>query len=99
MCAQWASSQSKEGFKLVIFGSFRLQVHFPSTDIDAICVFKSSVQQQTFFDSFVQTIQKDPLFDFVCLVSQARVPIIKCVVSGIHFDLLFAAVDEPSKIL
>lgn len=44
-------------------------------------------------------IEKDPSFELVSLVSQAKVPIIKCVILGIHFDLLFAAVDEPSKII
>jgi poly(A) polymerase Pap1 len=40
-------------------------------------------------------IEKDPQFELVCQVSQAKVPIIKCVIDSIHFDLLFAAVDEP----
>lgn len=31
-------------------------------------------------------------------MNQARVPIIKCVINSIHFDLLFASVDEPKKI-
>lgn len=43
-------------------------------------------------------IDKDPQFQLVSLVNQARVPIIKCVINMIHFDLLFAAVDEPKKI-
>lgn len=34
----------------------------------------------------------------VCLVSEARVPIIKCIIDGIQFDLLFAAIEEPHKI-
>ena len=34
----------------------------------------------------------------VCLVSQARVPIIKCIIDGVLFDLLFAAIEEPLKI-
>lgn len=44
-------------------------------------------------------IDKDPQFQLVSLVNQARVPIIKCVINSIHFDLLFASMDEPNKIL
>lgn len=86
-------------FQLVLFGSYRLQVHFAHTDIDAICVFrKDAVQRSEFFDSFYAMIDKDPQFQLVSLVNQARVPIIKCVINSIHFDLLFASVDEPNKI-
>ena len=32
------------------------------------------------------------------LINQARVPIIKLVLNGIQFDILFAAVDDPKKL-
>lgn len=40
-------------FELVLFGSYKLQVHFAQTDIDAICVFRKDViTRSQFFDSF-----------------------------------------------
>lgn len=67
-CEQWSLMLSKQSeFKLLLFGSYRLQVHTPSTDIDAICCFKSNlVTRQDFFDTFAKTISDDPVFEFVC---------------------------------
>ena len=71
-------------------------MHFPQTDIDAICVFRQgTVTRQQFFEEFVQLIEKDPRFARVSTVAEARVPIIKCVLDGVHFDLLYASVDKP----
>jgi poly(A) polymerase len=83
-----------------LFGSYRLGVHFPSTDIDAICAFKAGiVTRQMFFDQFVQMIEKDPRFSLVCSVNQAQVPIIKCVIDGVQFDLLYASVEKPNELI
>jgi len=37
-----------------------LEVHFPSTDIDAICVFPSFVSRQDFFDDFIKQLELTP---------------------------------------
>jgi poly(A) polymerase Pap1 len=83
-----------------VFGSYYLQVHTRSTDIDAICVFKSDqVTSEAFFASYAQHISKDSNFKDVCEIDQARVPIIKCLLMNIQFDLLFASVDDPQKMV
>lgn len=39
-CTDFCLPNTQDVFKLIMFGSYRLQVHFPQTDIDAICVFR-----------------------------------------------------------
>lgn len=57
------------------------------------------MSRSEFFENFVKLIEKDPRFSLVCTVAEARVPIIKCVLDGVHFDLLYANVDRPSELL
>ena len=68
--------------KISVFGSFFLDVHFPETDIDAICVFRQQyVSRSDFFDSFVKKLETSEGFSNIHLIQQARVPIIKVMVN------------------
>jgi poly(A) polymerase len=60
-----------------------LGVHFPSTDIDAICLFPGHVSKDDFFQDFIKTIENRPGFTNVYCIKQARVPIVKLEVHGI----------------
>jgi len=38
--------------KVLVFGSYRLGVHFAGTDIDSVCVFPNFVSKDEFWESF-----------------------------------------------
>ena len=44
--------------KVLIFGSYRLGVHFAGTDIDTICVFPTFITKEDFLDDFKTFISK-----------------------------------------
>ena len=90
---------AREHAKVTEFGSFFLDVHFPHTDIDAICVFrKQCVERKEFHDQFVKLLEKMPEFSNVHLIQQAKVPIIKFVLKDFHFDVLFAAIEDVKRL-
>ena len=91
--------QAKEHVKVTEFGSFFLDVHFPQTDIDAIVVFrKEFIERKEFHEDFVKLLEKTPEFKNVFVIQQAKVPIIKFILKGIYFDVLFAAIDELKRL-
>lgn len=94
------------GGKIFTFGSYRLGVHAPGSDIDALCVVPKHVSREDFFDIFEPMLKKEDgvtevsvraLFLY-CLVltfcvqgvPDAYVPVIKAKVSGIPLDFLMA---------
>lgn len=79
--------------KVLVFGSYRLGVHFAGTDIDTICVFPSFVTKEQFLEDFKTYVSKHENVEDVLRIQEAQTPIIKLKVNGISFDLLFAAVD------
>ena len=79
--------------KLLVFGSYRLGVHFQGTDIDAICVFPTFVAKEEFLDGFKAFLLGKEHVTDVLKIQEAQAPIIKCKVQGISFDLLYASVD------
>ncbi|KAI9000742.1 polymerase [Trametes punicea] len=90
------SAANAAGGKIYTFGSYRLGVHGPGTDIDTLCVVPRHVTREDFF-----TIMEDMLREMegvteVSGVPEAYVPIIKTEISGIPIDLLFAQLSLPS---
>lgn len=79
--------------KVLVFGSYRLGVHFAGTDIDTICVFPNFITKEEFLDDFKQYLSKYDNISDVLRIQEAQTPIIKVKVNGISFDLLFASVD------
>ena len=56
--------------KVTEFGSYSLDVHFPHTDIDAICVFRMKyITRQEFHEGFVKLLENSEDFKNVFLVS------------------------------
>ena len=88
--------------KLFEFGSYRLNVHTPGTDIDALCLAPRHIERDRDFfgeddqaDSLAKRLASDT--DNVTKLVQVKegVPCIKMIYQGIDIDLLFARTEEP----
>lgn len=83
--------------KVLTFGSFRLGIIRPTSDIDTLVLIPSSVSRDRFFTEFITQIL--PLDSDVteCLsVTDARVPIAKVKFRGVYLDILVACVPPET---
>ncbi|OBZ70389.1 Poly(A) polymerase pla1 [Grifola frondosa] len=78
------------GGKIFTFGSYRLGVHGPGSDIDTLCVVPKHVSREDFFDVLEGMLKELDGVTEVSGVPDAYVPIIKTKISGIPIDLLMA---------
>ncbi|KAF9478663.1 Poly(A) polymerase [Pholiota conissans] len=78
------------GGKIFTFGSYRLGVHGPGSDIDTLCVVPKHVSREDFFETFEPMLKEMEGATEVSGVPEAFVPIIKCEISGIPIDFLMA---------
>jgi poly(A) polymerase len=76
--------------KIFTFGSFRLGVHTKGADIDTLLVAPRHVDRQDFFTSFKKKLEAQPQAEYIHLVEDAFVPVIKTKFDGIELDILFA---------
>ncbi|KAG1873547.1 Poly(A) polymerase [Suillus subalutaceus] len=78
------------GGKIFTFGSYRLGVHGPGSDIDTLCVVPKHVSREDFFQIFEPMLRELEDATEVSGVPEAYVPIIKTKISGIPLDFLMA---------
>ncbi|CAG8734914.1 1500_t:CDS:2, partial [Acaulospora colombiana] len=78
------------GGKIFTFGSYRLGVHGPGSDLDTLIVAPKHIDRQDFNEIFLEMLQNDPLVDEAIGVPEAYVPIIAAVIQGIPIDFTFA---------
>jgi poly(A) polymerase len=79
------------------FGSFKMGVHFPQTDMDLICVFPAYITKDDFFSDFMRVLSKNVLqVEEVIDVIDSRVPILKLKYMGFQIDLLYASISIES---
>lgn len=83
------------GGKIFTFGSYRLGVHGPGSDIDALVVVPKHVTRENFFEVFEELLRQRPELEELTSVPDAFVPIIKIKFDGISVDLLCARLDIP----
>jgi poly(A) polymerase len=83
------------GGKIFTFGSYRLGVYGPGSDIDTLVVVPKHVTRDHFFDIFEKLLRKLPDLDEIASVPDAFVPIIKIKISGVSIDLICARLDIP----
>eukprot|EP01064_Diplonema_japonicum_P003763 TRINITY_DN12450_c5_g1_i1.p1 TRINITY_DN12450_c5_g1~~TRINITY_DN12450_c5_g1_i1.p1 ORF type:complete len:691 (+),score=134.72 TRINITY_DN12450_c5_g1_i1:192-2075(+) len=81
------------GGRLLTFGSYKLGVHFPGSDIDTLCIAPRDVDREDFFDSLVNIFLKHALVKELNPVRDAHVPVIKMNFFDIQIDLVFSALD------
>lgn len=83
------------GGKIFTYGSYRLGVYGPGSDIDTLVVCPKHVTKNDFFELFPELLKKRPELEEIAPVPDAYVPIIKLEFSGISIDLNFARLDIP----
>ena len=88
--------RKKSKGKVYTFGSYRLGVHGPNSDMDALCVAPKFVdREQHFFKEFYDILRKLKDVKDILVIKDALVPHIKLKFMGISIDLLFARIDIP----
>lgn len=97
------SQQQIDGFggKIYPYGSYRLGVYGPGSDIDTLAVAPKHVTRDDFFEHFPTILRQSVAPDaigFLVPVHDAFVPIIKLQLNGIEIDLIFAAIQTKSEI-
>jgi poly(A) polymerase len=80
------------------FGSYRLGVHSPTADIDALLVAPLHCQRHDFFGTLCDNLRARVGCDVgkIFAVPDAYTPVIKFELQGILFDLLFCSLDLAS---
>ena len=107
---QWASSlQSlrpisenkwqRPRITLITFGSYRLRVHRPDSDLDVLALTPPTCTRGDFFTSLVKFLRQDSAVADVHPIPSAFTPVIKFLLNGIHIDMLFGRVADPSKLM
>ncbi|CCO30604.1 poly(A) polymerase [Rhizoctonia solani AG-1 IB] len=83
------------GGKIFTFGSYRLGVHGPGSDIDTLCVVPRHVTYSDFFETFEPMLKEMEGATEVAGVPEAYVPIITANIRGIPIDFLCASLNRP----
>jgi poly(A) polymerase len=86
------------GGKIFTYGSYRLGVFGPGSDIDTLVVVPKIVTREKYFEIFPSLLEKmapKGAIENLTPVIDAYVPIIKFEYSGISIDLIFAQLDIP----
>lgn len=81
------------GGKVFPYGSYRLGVHGPGSDIDTLAVVPKHVTREDFFTVFDELLRGRQELEEIAAVPDAFVPIIKMKFSGISIDLICAHLD------
>lgn len=85
---------NNSGGKIFEFGSYRLGVHTPGTDIDALVVCPRHIDRERhFFGLLPKILREDERVQKLIEVEDAIVPCIKMIFCGVDIDLLFARVE------
>lgn len=89
------SIASGSGGKIFSFGSYRLGVHGPGSDIDTLCVVPKHVQREDFFTIFEQMLRSRNDVTEITSVPDAYVPLINVNFMGVLIDFTFARLALP----
>jgi len=74
--------------KIFTFGSYKLGVHSPGSDIDALCVAPKHIDRSLFFDSLLNNLRSNNKIEEINPIQDALVPIIKMKFDSVEIDLL-----------
>ncbi|KAJ7869654.1 hypothetical protein B0H13DRAFT_1051859 [Mycena leptocephala] len=82
------------GGKIFTFGSYRLGVHGPGSDLNTLCVVPNHVSRADFFEVFEPMLMEMEGVTEVSGVPDAYVPIVKAKISGIPLDFSMAVLHS-----
>ena len=83
---------------LVCFGSYRLGVHKQSSDIDVLALSPPHCTRADFFVPLVDRLGHDSRVTELHPIPSAYTPVIKFVLQGVQIDLLFARLQNATKL-
>lgn len=83
------------GGKVFTFGSYRLGVYGPGSDIDTLVAVPKHVTREDFFTVFEEILRRRPELQEIASVPDSFVPIIKIEFDGISIDLIMARLNVP----
>jgi poly(A) polymerase len=93
--AEWVTSISlSSSSKIVPFGSYRLGVHSPDSDLDLLAMVTQGITRANFEGSFMTLLCAHPEVKYCVGIFSAKVPLIKLSVGELAIDLLFACVPS-----
>ena len=84
---------------IICFGSYRLGVHNPTADIDALALCPPHCTRADFFGSWVTLLEEDDNVEDLHPVPGAYTPVIKFCYGGIQVDMVFARRFHGMKLL
>ncbi|KAL6720466.1 polynucleotide adenylyltransferase [Lecanora helva] len=93
------STIASAGGKIFTFGSYRLGVYGPGSDIDTLVVVPKHVTRDDFFEhmpTFLNRMASPGAIQELTPVPDAFVPIIKLELSGISIDMIFGRLELAS---
>lgn len=85
--------------RLISFGSFRLGVHSPQSDVDILALCPPQITRNDFFSSFVEILRENQHVKGVHPIPSAFTPVIKFIMRDIKVDLLFVRLIDGEKLL
>ena len=86
------------GGKIFTFGSYRLGVHGPGTDIDILCVSPRYITREEFERDMFEVLKKQPCVSKITGVFKTKVPLIKMIFDSVPIDLLYACLGGFDRI-
>ena len=86
------------GGKIFTFGSYRLGVHGPGTDIDILCVSPRYITREEFERDMFEVLKKQPCVTKITAVFKTKVPLIKMIFDSVPIDLLYACLGGFDRI-
>ncbi|KAH8929771.1 polymerase [Atractiella rhizophila] len=90
------SQAAEAGAKIYTFGSYRLGVHSPGSDIDTLCVGPRHLTREDFFSLLPDILRARDDITEVSPVPDAYVPVIGMTFMGIPIDLTYARLNLAS---
>jgi len=87
------------GVALICFGSYRLGVHRPSSDMDVLALCPPHCTRADFFTYLVDRLRRDNRVTDLHPIPSAYTPVIKFVLQNVHIDLLFARLQNATKLV
>mmetsp|Transcript_6730 Transcript_6730/g.12457 ORF Transcript_6730/g.12457 Transcript_6730/m.12457 type:complete len:565 (+) Transcript_6730:51-1745(+) len=80
----------EQGARIYAFGSYRLGVHGPTSDIDTLCVVPKHVTIEHFFQNLVPKLKALDVVKELSAVEDAYVPVAKFCYDTVDIDLIFS---------